>query len=164
MDIITNSVHIKGTSDPAGAIIAALCNFGTPEEPREPTGAEKWKVINHVMTELKQQGDCEQYAALLGGAFEFAPTPDDVVSLMSWMVQAHLDNTSRQRGYTDANFCVTYTASQIPQWQAEAVSFAAWRDSVWIAAISIMGDCKAGLRQPPTPEELLAELPEMVWP
>jgi hypothetical protein len=52
MDIITNSVRIKGTSDPAGAIIAALCNHGTDEEPRTPTDAEKWSAIKRVRNEL----------------------------------------------------------------------------------------------------------------
>jgi len=52
MDIATNSVRIKGTSDPAGAIIMALCNFGTPEEPLIPTNAEKWAAIKTVRNEL----------------------------------------------------------------------------------------------------------------
>jgi hypothetical protein len=52
MDIITPSVKIKGTSDPAGAIIAALCSFGTDEFPRIPTEAEKWDALRRVRFEL----------------------------------------------------------------------------------------------------------------
>jgi len=52
MDILTPSVRIKGTSDPAGAIISALCNFGTEEAPRIPTDAEKWDAIKRVRADL----------------------------------------------------------------------------------------------------------------
>lgn len=83
------------------------------------------------------------------------------------MPKIKIDKTpspAREHGYTDANFCVTYTASLIPQWQGEAATFAAWRDSVWLAAITIMDDCKQGHRPPPTPGELVAAVPVMVWP
>lgn len=57
MDIITKSVYIKGTSDPARAIIRALCDFGTDEIPREPSTAEKRAAIRQVLRELVAQTD-----------------------------------------------------------------------------------------------------------
>ncbi len=52
MDIITQSVVIRGTLDAAGAIILALCDHGTPDNPRTPTEDEKWNAIRRVRNEL----------------------------------------------------------------------------------------------------------------
>ena len=52
MDIKTNSVDIRGTSNAAGAIINALCDFGTPEAPRVPDAAEQWVALRRVRDEL----------------------------------------------------------------------------------------------------------------
>ena len=60
MDILTPSVRIKGTSDPAAAIIAALCNHGTGDEPRIPTDAEKWDALRRVRFELLALSDWTQ--------------------------------------------------------------------------------------------------------
>lgn len=60
MDIITPSVRIKGTSNPAQAILIALCNWGTPEEPREPSSDEKWDAIKTVRNELLSASDWTQ--------------------------------------------------------------------------------------------------------
>jgi hypothetical protein len=83
---------------------------------------------------------------------------------MQNVVQAHIDQVARERAYTDGLHAATYAVSTIPAWAAEGQAFVAWRDSVWIAAISIMDDCKAGLRDIPTPGELVAELPPITWP
>ena len=96
------------------------------------------------------------------------PTADQIaaelLAEMSRVVQAHIDQVARERAYNDGLHCATYANSTIPAWAAEGLAFVAWRDSVWIAAISIMDDCKLGLRDIPTPGELVAELPVMVWP
>jgi len=60
MDIITPSISIRGTTAPAQAIITALCDFGTLEEPREPTDAEKWAAIKRVRVELLAACDWTQ--------------------------------------------------------------------------------------------------------
>ena len=57
MNIFTKSVHIRGTSGPARAIIRALCDFGTDDEPREPSIAEKRAAIRQVLGELVAQTD-----------------------------------------------------------------------------------------------------------
>lgn len=92
------------------------------------------------------------------------PGPDELITNLSAVVQAHIDQVARSRAYTDGLHAATYANSTIPAWQAEGQAFVAWRDSVWIAAISIMDDCKAGLREIPTPDSLVSELPVMVWP
>lgn len=90
-------------------------------------------------------------------------TEHDLMIIISNFVQAHIDQVARARAYTDGLHCATYASSTIPAWQAEGQAFVAWRDGVWVTAISIMDDCKQGLREIPTPGELVAELPEMRW-
>jgi len=60
MDITTQSIKIHGTTNPTQAIISVLCDFGTPEEPREPTDAEKWLAIKRVRNELLTACDWTQ--------------------------------------------------------------------------------------------------------
>jgi hypothetical protein len=52
MNIITPSVTIRGTSDPAGAIIQALCAVWPLEPGYIPTEAEKWTALRQVRGEL----------------------------------------------------------------------------------------------------------------
>jgi len=60
MDITTQSIKIHGTTNPTQAIISSLCDFGTPEEPREPTDEEKWSAIKRVRNELLTACDWTQ--------------------------------------------------------------------------------------------------------
>ncbi len=60
MDIITPSVTIRGTLDAAGAIILALCDHGTPDNPRTPGEPEKWAAIRRVRGELLSSTDWTQ--------------------------------------------------------------------------------------------------------
>ena len=83
---------------------------------------------------------------------------------MKELVQAHIDQVAREMAYTDGLHAASYVASTIEAWAAEAQAFVAWRDSVWVAAISILYDCKSGLREIPSADDLLAELPAMEWP
>lgn len=88
----------------------------------------------------------------------------ELLAEMTGLVQSHIDTVAKTRAYTDGLHAASYAASTIPSWAAEGQAFVAWRDRVWIAAISIMDDCKAGLRDIPGADDLLDELPEMEWP
>lgn len=79
-------------------------------------------------------------------------------------IQAHIDATARSRGYADGVACASYITSTIPIWQAEAAAFVPWRDSVWLAAYSIMGQVQAGQRPAPSIADLISELPAITWP
>lgn len=52
MDLITKSVMIRGTSDLTGAILRALCNYGTDEDPLAPGDDEKWAAVRNIRNEL----------------------------------------------------------------------------------------------------------------
>lgn len=76
-------------------------------------------------------------------------------------VQSHIDDAARSRLYSDGNSLAIYTASTNPQWAAEAVAFVAWRDAVWSQIYALWADPPD---PPPSPADLVASLPEIVWP
>ena len=96
-----------------------------------------------------------------GTAFvDHAPTQDEYTAA----IQAALDAPAKERSYTDGNTMATYVNSTNATWAAEAQSFVAWRDAVWEYAYAQLAAVLAGEREQPTIDELLAELPEAVWP
>lgn len=60
MDLITNVLSIKGVTNLTETIIASLCNFGTPDDPRIPTDEEKWTAIQRVASDLLKISDWTQ--------------------------------------------------------------------------------------------------------
>ena len=78
-------------------------------------------------------------------------------------MQLHLDTKVSERGYGSILAAVTYVGSQVTQWDTEAQVCLAWRDAVWTAVYQIMADVEQDLRPIPTKDELIAELPELVW-
>ena len=89
-----------------------------------------------------------------------SPSPDDYAAA----IQAHVDATATARGYADGVALAGYSTSAIPAWSAEAQTFIAWRDSVWIYAYTELAKVQGGQRTTPTVEALVAELPVVVWP
>lgn len=79
-------------------------------------------------------------------------------------IVAHLDAKAQERRYDNAVSIATYTDSTNPTWIAEALAFVAWRDAVWVYAYAELDKVMSGERLQPTIAELVAELPEMVWP
>ena len=54
--------------------------------------------------------------------------------------------------------------SVILSFQTEGIAFATWMDNCNAYGYQVMADCLAQLRTIPTVEELIAELPELIWP
>ncbi len=79
------------------------------------------------------------------------------VAQLSAAVDAHVEARAKVMGYRGAAELVSYTASRVPDWAAEAQAFVAWRDTVWQAAVARIAK-DAGL----TPATLVAALP--AWP
>ncbi len=91
-----------------------------------------------------------------------------VIKSMVDAVQAHLDSIAQLRGYGDENTSptisiVSYTDDVNPVFAADAATFKAYRSACWTLCYQILADVKNGLRTAPTVEELLAELPVIVW-
>lgn len=94
------------------------------------------------------------HAAQVGAALE--------ISLIT-VLNNHLDSVAGQRRY-DNRFTCSLRAGYIGPFQAEGAAFAAWMDQCNLVGYTIMAEVKASLRQVPTPEELIAAMPVIVWP
>lgn len=79
-------------------------------------------------------------------------------------IQGHIEATARARSYDSGITCASYTTSTIPAWAAEATAFSAWRDAVWVYVHDELGKVQNGEREQPSIEQIVAELPAMIWP
>ena len=136
-------------------------------------------VSRHINTSLaavrEQLGpDAELYEAdayggdmhVGDGLFE-APQPEPVAPSQedyTAAIQAHLDTTAQERNYDSAQVAASYVNSTVAAWQAEAEAIISWRDAVWSYAYAELDKITTGEREPPSVDELVAELPVMVWP
>lgn len=78
-------------------------------------------------------------------------------------IQGHVDATARSRNYDSGNALASYVASTNPQWAAEAQTFVAWRDAVWLHAYAELDKVMAGEREQPSVAEFVDELPKIEW-
>lgn len=79
-------------------------------------------------------------------------------------VQEMMDLKAKERGYDNILSACTYATNTNTKFAAEGQACVTWRDSVWSACYQIMADVASGTVPEPTLNELLAELPSMVWP
>ena len=92
------------------------------------------------------------------------PTPEQIIAQYTDGVQQHLDNFARTRNYDDILSAATYATSQVPKFEAEGQYAVEARDATWAKCYEILAAVEAGTRPMPTMDELLAELPVLVWP
>lgn len=78
-------------------------------------------------------------------------------------VQNWMDKTVQKRNYDNIHTACTYAYSTDETFKAEGMACLAWRDDVWRTCYNILNEVLAGTREIPTEEELLAELPVLVW-
>lgn len=78
-------------------------------------------------------------------------------------IQNHIDATAQSKQYTNGFALASYVTSTVPQWKAEAETFVAWRDSVWVYVYQELEKVESGIRPQPTIQELLSELPTIQW-
>jgi hypothetical protein len=99
-------------------------------------------------------------------AFQATLVPDEPLTLREYSaaVQGHVDGMAASRGYADGVALAGYSTSTIPAWVAEAATFIAWRDQVWLYAYAELARVQGGQRATPTIDGLIAELPVIAWP
>lgn len=92
------------------------------------------------------------------------PTPDQIVAQYTGTVQQHLDAFARTRNYDGILSAATYATSIVPKFKVEGQYAVEARDSTWAKCYEVLAAVEAGTRPMPTMEELIGELPELVWP
>ena len=91
------------------------------------------------------------------------PTPEEILKGYEDAVQKHLDKTAQSRDYDNTYTCLSYLSSTDETWYRESHAFNAWRDQVWRKCHEIMNAALEGVIQPPTVEEIIAQLPVIDW-
>ena len=84
----------------------------------------------------------------------------DPVPLIEDAVQEHIDATARAHGYASMERLCGWAQSTNLTWQAEALTAIEWRDLCFESTYEIIN---RGAPYP-TPAEVVALLPPMVWP
>ena len=77
------------------------------------------------------------------------------------IVQDMLDEEARKLNYDSCLSVCSYYDTGYEKFDVEGAAFRAWRSAVWVKAYAILDEVKAGTREIPTEEELLAELPAL---
>ena len=96
------------------------------------------------------------------------PTPEEEAAAQqaafTAAIQARLDDFARTRNYDNALSCASYATSTNPKFAAEGQYIVAARYATWAKGYEILNAVLAGDRPMPTLEEVMAELPPLVWP
>lgn len=90
-------------------------------------------------------------------------TLEEIASEMEVAVDAHIDSVARAKGY-DSRITAALRAGYVNPWQAEGIVFGQWMDSCYAYCQQVQADAIAGTRTIPTIQELISELPVIVWP
>lgn len=82
----------------------------------------------------------------------------------SLAIQNKLDSFARTRNYDGILSAATYATSSVLKFKAEGQYAVGARDATWAKCYEILAEVEGGTRPMPTLEELMAELPALVWP
>jgi hypothetical protein len=78
-------------------------------------------------------------------------------------LEAHYDAKAREKRY-DNRYTCALRAGYAGPFQAEGTAFAVWMDNCNALAYQILAEVLDNERETPTIDELIAEMPIMVWP
>ncbi|UNG19241.1 hypothetical protein [Stutzerimonas zhaodongensis] len=83
---------------------------------------------------------------------------------MADAVQQHMDRIAAERNYDGIQSAALRAALPNSPFHTEGVAYGEWMDACWSHCYQVMADVQGGLREQPSTEELIAELPELVLP
>lgn len=92
-----------------------------------------------------------------------APTNTEIIAELTASLEDHYDLVARAKQYDNRLTCALRAGYAGP-FQAEGTAFAVWMDNCNAYAYEVLADCLSGARGIPTAEELIAEMPDLVWP
>lgn len=92
------------------------------------------------------------------------PTTAQIMAEFTSAIQTRLDAFAATRGYDGILSACTYATSTVPKCTAEGQCAVNARDTTWAACYAMLAEVEAGTRPMPTLAEVIAAMPELVWP
>lgn len=93
------------------------------------------------------------------------PTPPvaDKTKQVETVVTNHIFEIAAKDGWDSATSCIARASYDGP-WRQHGIAFGQWADACWIVAFKIQQELTNGTRQEISDTEVVALLPEMIWP
>lgn len=91
------------------------------------------------------------------------PTNEEIAASFVVAIEAHYDIVAQSKRYDNRSTCALRSGYTGP-FQAEGQAFGIWMDTCNAYVYQVIEDCLAGTRTIPAVDELISELPIMVWP
>ena len=88
---------------------------------------------------------------------------EDTYFNMESAVDKHIDTVAQAKGY-DSRITAALRAGYENPWQVEGIAFGTWMDACYTYCYQVQQEVIAGTRPVPTIQELISELPTMIWP
>lgn len=93
----------------------------------------------------------------------YVPTEEELQQQFEDGIEAYMDSVVQTRNYKNIHTAASYVNSTNEKFAREGAACNKWRDDVWDKCYAILAEVKAGKRAIPTLEEVIAELPVLVW-
>lgn len=90
-------------------------------------------------------------------------TNDEIINDLTTALEQHYDAVAKSRRY-DNRYTCALRAGYAGPFQAEGQTFAVWMDTCNAYGYQVIADVLAAKRPTPTAEQLIAELPVIIWP
>ena len=128
------------------------------------TDTEFYKSIGMEEMEVEQAYDGIWYVAGYAPTQPVQEVKAEIQKRLTDGVQNWMDNIVQERNYDNVHTCVgTYLYSPIEKFRLEAEAVRDWVSYVWAKCYEMLAQVEAGERDIPTLEEVIAELPVLVW-
>lgn len=126
------------------------------------TDTDFYKSVGMEEMEVEQAFDGAWYVKGYAPA-KPAPTEEELQQYFEDSIEAYMDSVVRTRNYKNIHTAASYVNSTNEKFAREGAACNKWRDDVWDKCYAILDEVKTGKRAIPTLEEVIAELPKLVW-
>ena len=131
----------------------------------EEIGQHKFNLEQIQLVDISNIIDVQEGYDYIDGVFvapiEPQPTQEEIIKGFISIVQKHLDDTAKTRGYDGIISLCYYKGSTDTVFNKEGTSAVAWRDAVWRKCYEIRDAVLAQTRE--LPADIISELPLMTW-
>lgn len=152
------------TSFPGNLENTDLSNFGVFRIASVPKPSAEWtKIVEELSPENIDGIWTQKWIVRDATEQELVQITQNIVAEYTRAIQQYLDITARTRNYENILSACSYAAGNHPKYSVEGQDCLNWREAVWDKGYEILNDVQAGIRPLPTIEQVIAELPPMVW-